>query len=248
MSSQLGYAPKIGDEPSPTLRPRLTSTTAKSERKHGEAVEHNWAADEALQLIQQIFLVPTDTPPSVVAFSSVNHRNGCSRICAAVAEAMASSGLGSVCLVDANFRTPAVAKMFGVIEAPGLKDALTLERPIRSFTIPIADTGLWLLPAGVGSPSAPGTLAPAQTKKRLEELRKEFRFVMIDLPPLIQYIDAVAVAQHTDGLVVILEAGSTRKESAEVVAHSLRAANIPILGAVLNKRTFPIPKPIYKFL
>jgi Mrp family chromosome partitioning ATPase len=47
---------------------------------------------------------------------------------------------------------------------------------------------------------------------------------------------------------LVLEANSTRREAALQVAENLRAANIRILGAVLNKRTFPIPETLYNRL
>jgi Mrp family chromosome partitioning ATPase len=63
---------------------------------------------------------------------------------------------------------------------------------------------------------------------------------------LTQYSDAVAIGQRTDGLVLVLEANLTRREAASAITKNLRAADIPILAAVLNKRTFPIPEQIYK--
>jgi Mrp family chromosome partitioning ATPase len=49
----------------------------------------------------------------------------------------------------------------------------------------------------------------------------------------------------TDGLVFVLEANSTRREAAIQVMESLRAGQVPVLGAVLNKRTYPIPESLY---
>jgi Mrp family chromosome partitioning ATPase len=68
------------------------------------------------------------------------------------------------------------------------------------------------------------------------------------MPPLNQYADAMALGQLTDGVVLVLEANSTRKESALKAIESLRAAQIEVLGAVLNKRTFPIPESVYRRL
>ena len=44
-----------------------------------------WAGEEALRLVQQIFLPQTQEPPRVVVFAGIDHGNGCSQICAAVA-------------------------------------------------------------------------------------------------------------------------------------------------------------------
>jgi receptor protein-tyrosine kinase len=85
-------------------------------------------------------------------------------------------------------------------------------------------------------------------KTRLAELRKEFDYVLIDVPPLNKYADATALARQTDGVVVVLEANVTRKEAATKAVESLRSSGISILGAVLNKRTFPIPEKLYNLL
>ena len=55
-------------------------------------------------------------------------------------------------------------------------------------------------------------------------------------------------ATMTDGLVLVLEAGETRREAAQAAVSSLRAANVPILGAVLNNRELPIPEKLYRNL
>jgi protein-tyrosine kinase len=51
-----------------------------------------------------------------------------------------------------------------------------------------------------------------------------------------------------DGVILILEAHATRRESARRAKESLQAAGVKILGAVLNKRTYPIPEALYKRL
>jgi Mrp family chromosome partitioning ATPase len=52
----------------------------------------------------------------------------------------------------------------------------------------------------------------------------------------------------TDGFILVVEANATRREAALQVAENLRAANVRILGAVLNQRTFPIPEKLYSKL
>jgi Mrp family chromosome partitioning ATPase len=85
-------------------------------------------------------------------------------------------------------------------------------------------------------------------KERLAELRSAFDYVLIDAPPLNSYADAMVFGRLADGVVLVLEANATRREAALRVAESLRSAKISVLGAVLNKRTFPIPSALYKRL
>jgi Mrp family chromosome partitioning ATPase len=85
-------------------------------------------------------------------------------------------------------------------------------------------------------------------KERIAELRSEFDYLLIDAPPLNSYADGMIFGRLADGVVLVLEANTTRREAALRVTESLRAMKIPVLGAVLNNRTFPIPEAVYKRL
>ena len=67
-------------------------------------------------------------------------------------------------------------------------------------------------------------------------------------PPLSAYADGLILSRLVDGVVLVLEANGTRREAALRVTDSLRKSKIPVLGAVLNNRTFPIPATLYKRL
>ncbi len=203
---------------------------------------------EALGLVQRIFLLPNQEPPRVVVFAGIEHRTGCSGICAAVAETLARNTPGPVCIVEANFRSPGLPNLFNTTNHFGLADALTRVGPIRSFAKPVMHEKVWLISSGALNADSAALITSARTKERIGELRTEFDFVIIDVPPVTRYPDALAVGQLADGVVLVLAAGSTRRESAQLATSTLRSSNVSILGAVLNKRTYPIPEPLYKRL
>lgn len=207
--------------------------------------------EETLKLVQNVFLLKGDEAPRVVIFAGIDPGNGCSSVCAHVADVLASQKLGSVCIVDANLRTPALPEIYGVNNHYGLTDALSRKGSIRDFTKIVRSDNLWLLSCGSLTPDSnesPAMLNSETMKTRINELRREFDYVLIDSAPLNTYADGVVLGQLTDGLVLVLEANSTRREAAARVADSLRAAQVRILGAVLNKRTFPIPESVYDLL
>jgi protein-tyrosine kinase len=201
--------------------------------------------EETLKLVQSLFLSRNDGSSKAVVFASIDSGNGCSRICAQVAEALAGQNRGTVCLVDANFRSPVLPDLLGVSNHYGLTDALSDKGSIRDFAKPIGTGNLWLLSCGSFPVGSTGLLNSETMKTRMSELRKEFDYVLVDSPPLNTCSDGFSMGQLTDGLVLVLEANSTRRETATRVAKNVRAAQIKILGAVLNKRTFPIPRFLY---
>jgi capsular exopolysaccharide synthesis family protein len=207
-----------------------------------------WASDEAHSLAQRVFLPQSDTSPRMVVFAGVNPGDGCTGFCVSVAGTLAQNGLGPICIVEANFRSPTLHTLFGTTNHRGLSDALLRDGSIRSFAKPVASESLWLLTSGARALDSPHLLSSDRIKARLDELRDEFSLIVIDAPPLTRYTDALAIGQLADGVVLVLEAETTRREAAQLAVSTLRSAKIPILGAVLNKRQFPIPAPIYKLL
>ena len=206
------------------------------------------AREETLRLVQRIFVSPGQKAPRAVLFAGIDQGAGCSQICLLVAETLRSTVNGSICLVEANLRSPSLPGLLGTTNHHGLTDALLQDGPIRSFARPLEIEDVWLLSCGSYSADSSNFLNSDHLKARFEELRTEFDYLIVDAPSLTRYADATALAPLTDGLVLVLEANSTRREAALTVMENLRAAQIRVLGAVLNKRTFPIPASLYKKL
>jgi Mrp family chromosome partitioning ATPase len=80
----------------------------------------------------------------------------------------------------------------------------------------------------------------------MEELRTEFSYVVVYGPQLSLLVDAMLLGQMADGVILILESMVTRRETARRAKENLAAANVKILGAVLNNHTFSIPETLYK--
>lgn len=200
---------------------------------------------ELIRLTHTLFLSSGDT--RVVAFSGVEPGAGCSWMLVRIAELLADADAGSVCIVDTDFHDPMLSEYFGVSSKCGLSDALVGPQPIQECVHRFGER-LYLLSSGSGGPKAEILLASSAFRLRVDELRAIFDFVLFDTPPLATSSDALVVASRTDGLAMVVEADSTNRETALKAARHVAAANIRLLGAVLNKRTYPIPEAIYKKL
>jgi Mrp family chromosome partitioning ATPase len=202
--------------------------------------------DEVMKLVQRLFILPDGTQtPEVVAFCGVEKGVGCSWVCANASQMLAVQGLGTVCVVDANFYSPSLHCHFQVANRAGFAESLKSPDLVCDFVRRVSGSNLWLMTSGnIGKE----TLNPARLRTRLAELRNEFDFVLIDIPAILSFGDATLLAHLTDGAVLVVGSNMTRRESARMAKESLEAASVPILGAVLNKRRFPIPEAIYKKL
>jgi capsular exopolysaccharide synthesis family protein len=206
------------------------------------------AQEECLKVVQRIFLSQPATTPRTVVFAGVDEGAGCSRICVETARILAANTSAPICVVDANFRTPSLPEFFGVTNHRGLSNFLFEEGGLRTFIKQVQPVNLCLLSAGAVTNGSPALLNSDRFKARAQELREEFTYILIDAPPLNLYTDAVALARVADGVVLVLQADSTRRETAVKAVETLRDAQVQVLGAVLNRRSFPIPEFIYRRL
>lgn len=236
--------------------PALTNVGIGTAVKHREstipeaatAAVESAVREESLKLVQRLFLTTKQAPPKAVMFAAIDAGKGCSWLCAITAKLLAESVAGSVCLVEGNFRAPSLPWVFGVDNHHGLADSLRKEGAIRGFAKQAGRDNLWLLSSGALGNDSLGLLNCGRMKERIAELRNEFDYLLIDAPPLNAYADGLIFGRLADGVVLVLEANTTRREAALRVTESLRAMKIPVLGAVLNNRTFPIPEAVYKRL
>ena len=204
--------------------------------------------EQLTKLTQRIFMLPGEQAPRVVVFTATESGNGCSWICARAAEILAAQVTGSVCLVDANLRRPALHQQFGLDNHYGLADALRGSDPLGSFARAMSRPNLWLLSCGSSPELSLPLLGSDRMRQRIAELRAHTDFVLIDAPGLNVSNDAVTLASAADGVVLVLKANSSRRETARKAVHELQGAKVSVLGAVLNQRTFPIPESVYKRL
>jgi Mrp family chromosome partitioning ATPase len=235
-------------------RPELVKEKAKSS---GQEVSRKnlprgleWARmtlREELKLVHRIFSpAGAQRAPQVVLFSGLEAGHAASAISARCCEVLAEQGDGLVCAVDANLESPFLHSYFGVSNEKGMTEALCDSGPVNEFVQQTKDSHLWVMPTGAANTGFDlGARDIAERlKDRMNELRVFFKYVLIH-SPVCSDRAAAPPSFAVDGLVLIVEANSTRRERAREVMEELRTLGTPILGVVLNNRTFPIPDAIY---
>jgi polysaccharide chain length determinant protein (PEP-CTERM system associated) len=145
--------------------------------------------------------------------------------------ALSASLNGRVLLVDSDLRRPQVHQYLGLKAAKGFSDLLAeTEGDITSF---ISKVGNLDVIAGGAPPVNPvGLLASLKTRELLARLRKEYRLVVLDSPPIVPIADSHILAGLADGVVIVVRARQTRSELFRRAIESLGDANV--LGVVLN--------------
>jgi Mrp family chromosome partitioning ATPase len=80
---------------------------------------------------------------------------------------------------------------------------------------------------------------------RLTELRQYFEYVLLDAPPLSVGSEAMTLGRSAEGVILVLKANASRRDSVRKAVQDLQNTGVRVLGAILNQRTYPIPEVIY---
>ncbi|MGA7505371.1 MAG: CpsD/CapB family tyrosine-protein kinase [Candidatus Sulfotelmatobacter sp.] len=204
--------------------------------------------EQLTKLVQRVFLTPGAEAPRVVVFTASEPGNGSSWICARVAETLAAQVSGTVCLIDANLKNPQLHHEFEVESHEGFSEALLGPAPISNFARSLGRPNLRLVSCGSALDTNLPNLGSERVRQKVRELRAEADYILMDAPAVTASPDVAVLGAAADGVVLVLKANSSRRETARQAVEDLHVANVRILGAVLNQRTFPIPEALYQML
>ncbi len=200
-------------------------------------------------LLERLMALIKDERESQRVFSitSCHHGEGVSTISAYLAGALADRGYGRVLLVDTNFEDPLTHQIFGIDSAPGLADMLVSGQSQSSFIQPSSVNNLDILCAGqTDEPINRYIFESKVFTDLLGYLKNEYTFVLFDTPAVWEESHAVILGGLLDSVVLVVAAEETRWEVAYRAKDRLTKAGANLLGGILNKRRFYVPKRLYQ--
>ena len=151
-----------------------------------------------------------------------------------------------VLLIDAHLREASLHKKFGMAAGGGLIDVLEKKIPFNHGIRRISHSGLLFMSTGENNQF---NLTPKHIEKLkyyLSVLKTKIDFVLLDIPPLLQYAEGITLSKLCDGMILVVGAGETRWEVVQQAKRVLEKANVRLMGAVLNRRKFYISSWVYK--
>jgi Mrp family chromosome partitioning ATPase len=180
----------------------------------------------------------------LVAVSSPRAMHGKSLTALNLALAIAADLDSAVLLVDADLGGAGLQTLFGLADAPGLSDHLRRGMAIPDLLINPGVDRLVFLPAGQSVDNGSAELLAAKGLQQLMQTMKQRytdRYIVVDLPPLLDSADALAFLPQVDTtLLVIEEHGSS---VADIQASAELLAPFPLVGTVMSPRPPPTQAP-----
>ena len=149
-----------------------------------------------------------------------------------LAIALAQSG-NSVLLVDCDMRKPSIHKKFKISNAAGTAELL-LRKKLFEEVANKYNENLTIITAGKIPPNPSEMLASRAMTAFIEEMKKEFKYIILDTPPLQAVTDAQVLSTKADGVLLVVRAGSTKKEMVFNSVDLIKKVQGKVIGTVLN--------------
>ena len=192
-------------------------------------------SEEFRQLRTSLLALERADPNHAILVTSSIPREGKSVTAANLAIAMAATGR-SVCLVDADLRTPAVARLFGLDAArPGLAEVLEHGTAVADALQVWGSTTLSILPAGSVPSNASELIASDAAVVLMGTLLLEFDFVIVDSPALLPVTDGAVLANIVGHALLVVGAGRVETRELRRSLELLGSAGGTLVGTVFNR-------------
>src|SRR6202046_4750109 len=197
-----------------------------------------------------LLLSQAEHPPQVILVTSALPREG--KTTAAVNLAVTLAQLGDrTLLMDSDMRKPGIRRALnlnGIKESAGLSSYLagvcTLDEAIQPHP---AISNLVALTTGPVPPSPADLLSSHRMRDAISDLRRRYKFIVIDSPPIMAATDAVILSALTDGVLLVVRSGQTPKEAFTRARDLLAAVKCRLLGVVLNAVDSHAPDYYYSY-
>lgn len=213
--------------------------TAASKKAILVGADISFSATEAYKLLRTKlqFSFTDENPSRVIGVSSALAGEG--KSLTAINLAYSLSQLDKrVLLIDCDMRRPSVADKLPVAKTPGLSNYLSgqsaLDGLFQNCGIPNEEEAFKVIAAGRNPPNPVELLSSARMNTMLDHLRERFDYIILDLPPVGEVSDALAVAKVTDGILLVVRENYGNRIAYADTVRQFEFVCAKLLGVVYN--------------
>jgi capsular exopolysaccharide synthesis family protein len=204
-----------------------------------ELVQHvddrHMFAESYRSIRSSLLFMPSEAArPKVLLITSAVPSEGKSTVAANLARTMVFGG-SRVLLIDADLRRGQLHDLFGTKREPGL--ATILRQPARNGEgiAPTVLPNLSLIPTGELTTDSSELFLSSAFDQLLQEVQKQFDFVVIDSAPVFAADDATTLAPKMDGVLFVVRGSFTRASLARQALELLYQRQAKVLGLIFNR-------------
>ena len=149
-----------------------------------------------------------------------------------LALSLAQSG-NKVLLVDCDMRKPSIHKKFKISNMSGTAELLLRKESFEDVAN-CYNENLTIITAGKIPPNPSEMLSSRAMTAFIKEMKKEFKYIILDTPPLQAVTDAQVLSTKADGVLLVVRAGSTKRDAVLNSVDLIKKVKGKVIGTVLN--------------
>ncbi len=188
-------------------------------------------------LFTSLRFLNSDRPLRSIALTSSLPAEGKSLVNTLLAKTLAEMGQ-RVLLIDADLRKPQLHTRLGLNNLRGLSNVLTDESSHWRQALQSIDgyEGWSVMTAGRRPPDPTRLLSSKRMHQLVEDLVSsgEFDLILFDTPPVLGLADAALVAEHCDGLMLLVSLDRVDRSLPKESVNRIRSSGAPLLGIITN--------------
>ena len=229
---------KAWQKPKTSFGPRTVDGAFSEQQLVSFYQPKSLGAEQFRKLRTYLLQLNIQGPPKTIMVTSATSGEGKTFVSANLAAGLARELHAHALLVDCDLRIPSLANLFGFSNGLGLSDYLRDGRKIADLLLKTGIEKLGLLPGG-NVPENPTELVGSKKMEDLvQELKSRYndRYVIFDSTPLLATSESEVLSKLVDGIIIVVKAGVTPRETVKQAISSLEKEKI--LGFVLNHLEF----------
>jgi len=195
-------------------------------------------SEQFRRLRTHIFRERAEDPPRTILVTSALGSEGKSFVAANLAVTIATEFDSYALLVDCDLRNPSLSRWFGQEKAPGLSDYLLDKKEISELLIKTDMKKLSIMSGGSSQEYPVELLGSKRMSTLINDLKSRYedRYVIFDSSPILATTEPSVLTKMVDGIVLVVRADSTERDSIEQAMKVLDRKKI--IGVVLNDVKF----------
>jgi protein-tyrosine kinase len=233
MKEQMGE-PAPASAPGPRVREMVVSDRKLVTYYDPDSV----ASEQFRKLRTQLLRLRIPHPPRTILVTSATAGEGKTFVAANLAAGIAHDFHAYSLLVDCDLRNPSLGKWFGIHNGFGLSDYLVGKKEIPEVLIKTEVQRLKVLLGGTLQDNPTELIGSARMEALIKELKERYsdRYIILDSTPLLATSEPEVLSKLVDGIILVVRAGVTPRETVKQAISSLEKDKI--LGVVLNDLQF----------
>lgn len=195
--------------------------------------EHAPGTEEFRTLRSRLYQIREKQPLQTLLVASALPAEGKTFVALNLAQAIAQQRGRSVLVVDGDLRLSRIHQMLGASPTPGLTEYLQGKVDALAILQRGSQDNLFVIPGGKPNANPIELVGTGRLKKLFDQLTPIFDWIVLDSPPSVPVSDASLLAEMCDGVLLVVQSGSTPFDMAQKARHEFREKHL--VGVVLNR-------------